>query len=269
MKSKNSIPTATQIIDQTETATVEMSTTRMAATNWGVGMQPAEIIPSYGFAPVDGGMSDKYVTINTDKLIHELTKRGFVMRDSFRRSNAASRHVIRMRAKKAHTLNGEKLFPEIEMHNSYNGKCSFKCQMGIFRQICTNGLTVLATEYGETKFRIRHMGTEAEIADQITLQFIDSLPAIWNVHERLATTMLTDEQMIDLAQRAAELRWKQKFTPEQTAALLTAARKDDAGNSAWHVFNRLQENIIQGGIKLDGMKRTPKPMRDAWKNHLS
>ena len=218
------------------------------------------------FKPVDCGMSDRYVTINTERLIREFESRGFVKRETFTRSSAGSRHVVRMRSKDSRTVNGETLFPEIELHNSYNGKCSFSVKMGIFRQVCTNGLTIRAKEFGELFYKTRHIGNEATLAEEITIQFAENLPKLWEIQERLAAYMLTDDQKIELAMKAAELRWKQTFTPEQAAALLKAERPEDDSNSAWHVFNVLQEHVIRGGVKLDGMKRTPREVRDARNN---
>lgn len=261
-----------QIINVETIAAETENGNRMKSANWGVQptVAPAKKVKAdnfhYGFQPVECGMSEKYVTINTDKLIHELTKRGFIMRNMMRRKSDGSRHVVRMRSQTAHTVKGETLYPEIEIHNSYNGKCAFKVQMGIFRLVCSNGLTVLATEYGSATFKIRHMGSEAQIAEQITVEFADNLPALWAVQERLFTTILTDEQKVDLAMKAARLRWNQNFTPEQASALLKAARPEDDGNSAWQVFNVLQEHVTQGGIQLEGLKRMPKAVKDARKN---
>lgn len=256
-----------------ETIATEIETpetaARMKSNNWGVVptvVPTAEKSTSHGFEPVDCGMSDKYVVINTETLIAELTKRGFKMREILRRKSLGSRHVVRMRSETAYEINGETLYPEIVFHNSYNGKCAFRVQMGIFRLVCTNGLTILATEYGAASFTIRHIGSEAEVAEQITIEFADKLPAMWNVQERLCNTMLTDEQKINLAMKAAQLRWKQEFTADEAAKLLQAARPEDQGNSAWHVFNVLQERVTQGGIQLEGMKRMPKPVKDARKN---
>lgn len=62
--------------------------------------------------------------------------------------------------------------------------------------------------------------------------------------------------------KAAEARWKKQFTPKQAEALLKAARPEDDGMDAWKVYNRIQENILKGGIKIEGFKRTPRALTD-------
>ena len=71
---------------------------------------------------------------------------------------------------------------------------------------------------------------------------------------------MTEKQAIDLAMKAAEIRWKKAFSRSEARKLLKAARPEDRGLSAWHVFNRLQEAVINGGTQLEGMKRMPKPV---------
>ena len=37
--------------------------------------------------------------------------------------------------------------------------------------------------------------------------------------------------------------------------LLAARRYEDAGDNLWHTFNRVQENLLRGGLKDDSRRR--------------
>lgn len=215
-------------------------------------------------APKTYNVSEKYVVIDSQKLVNELQKRGFELRSLMARANGRGVHVIRMRAADSYTApNGETLYPEIVLKNSYNGKSSFQIQMGIFRLVCSNGLTILDNSFGSYTARVRHFGNEATLADEITLQFVERLTSIWQVQERMASKVLTEKQAIQLAMKAAEARWQKEFTAQQAAALLKAARPEDEGMDAWRVYNRIQENVLNGGIEIEGMKATPKALTAA------
>lgn len=214
-------------------------------------------------APTTGNnVSDKYVVINSERLICELQKRGFILRHILQPKTGRGFHTVRMRSETAYTCSGETLYPEIVFRNSYDKTSAFSCEIGIFRLVCSNGLTIRANEYGGTSFKTKHIGNEAKIAEQIALEFIQNLPAVWQVQERLALTKLTEKQAIDLAMKAAEIRWKRTFSRAEARKLLKTARPEDKGRSAWQVFNVLQEKIVNGGseTQLEGMKRAPKPI---------
>jgi hypothetical protein len=214
-------------------------------------------------APITADVSDKYVVIDSEILVNELQARGFVPHKIMRSKTGSRVHTVRMRTQNAVEINGEMLFPEVIIRNSYDKTCAFSVQTGIFRLVCSNGLTVRVKDTKGDFFKTRHIGNEAMLAAEIALEFSENLASVWQVQELLVKKELSDDQMIKLAMRAARIRWQQEFTPEQAAVLLAVARPEDAGNSAWHVFNRLQENTLKGGVKIGEMKKTPRPIGKA------
>jgi hypothetical protein len=50
-------------------------------------------------------------------------------------------------------------------------------------------------------------------------------------------------------------------TPITADQLLRANRQADAGPSLWHTFNRLQENVIKGGVSALDRNSTGRPRR--------
>jgi hypothetical protein len=211
-------------------------------------------------APIEAKRSDKYVVIDTSKVVENLLTMGFEVREILRSKNGKGVHRVRLRTNTPFVNSrGEILFFEITLLNSYDKSCFFRVKVGIFRQICTNGLCIQVDGMGD-EYVVRHMGTEAEIAEGIAIRAAEIAPKVFEVQETLATTVLTDRQIIDLAVRTAEIRFQKKFTRNQVRQLLDVARPEDDGRDAWAIFNVLEEKIIKGGIKLEGQKRTSRPI---------
>lgn len=225
-----------------------------------IAMPSLPISSASTLRPYAADVSDKYVVIDTERVVLELQKRGFVLRDIKQAKTGKGRHVVRMRTENFTEINGEKLFPEIVIQNSYDKKCGFSVETGIFRLVCSNGLTVRVKGTEGGFYKTTHIGNPAKIAEQIALDFVDQLGNVWGIHQKLAAKKLTDKQMIALAMRAAQIRWNKIFTAVEAKKLLASARPEDDGNTAWLVFNRLQEWTIQGGVKLDGHRTEPKPV---------
>lgn len=228
---------------------------------------PKTFAPSDVSAYKSEKVSDRYVIIDSEKLINELTKRGFILRDIKQAKSGQGRHVVRMRTEAATEINGEKLFPEIIIMNSYDRKCGFSVETGIFRLVCSNGLTVRVPGTNGDFYKTTHIGEPAKMAEEITVRFTENLEHVFGVHKVMAAKKLTDKQKIALAIRAAEIRWNETFTPAEAKKLLAAARPEDKGNDAWRVFNVLQEHTVMGGVQLEGMKRVPKPVNRARANY--
>lgn len=208
-----------------------------------------------------GNVSNKYTKISTNDLCNSLTKQGFevskIMQGTGKKSGF---HIVRMKWNKEMTVNGDKMFPEVVIENSFNGKHAFKVKAGVFRLVCTNGLTIAIQEFGE--FKIRHTGSADKIAKEITMEFAKRIPQIIQTVEKMQETTLTEEQAIQLAMNAARSRWEKEFTPKQAKQLLSVARPEDGGYGLWEVYNRVQENILNG-TKIDGVRMSAKPIKSA------
>lgn len=206
-----------------------------------------------------GNVSSKYTKISTNQLCAALEKEGFVLSKIQQGKSHTGTHVVRMQHSQEINLNGDICKPEIVIINSFDAKSSFKVKLGVFRYICSNGLTI-GTTWGE--FKVRHTGTADQIAKQITLEFADRIPQIISTVEKMQETTLTEEQAVDLAMKAAKSRWEKEFTPAQAKQLLSVARPEDGGYGLWEVYNRVQENILNGA-KVQGVRMSNKPIKAA------
>ena len=218
-------------------------------------------------------MSNKYVTMDTKALgeaLLSLRVRGeqfFEIREITQRRGKPEHawkgmHMVRIKTiKPLNTKTGEELYPELLIQNSYDGSSSLKVDMGIFRLVCSNGLVIKTRDFGG--FKLRHIGTPMETALELLQQFAARCTEFVKVQESLSLVQLTDEQIEHFAREAARIRWQREITVEDARSLASVTRPEDEGNGAWEVFNRIQEKIITGGVKLEGDKRPTKGFANA------
>lgn len=171
-------------------------------------------------------------------------------------------HMLRLKSTKSLLINGDEVYPEMVIYNSYDGSSAMTVHVGIFRAVCSNGLVVATQDFG--KFKVRHMGTEQEQAIELLSEFVLKCKDMIQMNVRLGEKIYTEEEMIELAKKAAKLRFDMDLNNEQAMELLVPSRTEDIGNDAWRVLNVLQEKVIGGGFKIDGVnKRKVKPIRRA------
>ncbi len=143
---------------------------------------------------------------------------------------------------------------EVAMINSHNGTSSYKLMAGIFRLVCTNGLMV-GTQVSE--ICVRHTGHAAEDIIAASIKLAGETPHLLHTIQRMQGTIVSYKEQLDMAYEAARLRLGDDFlkyiAPE---TLLVPRRYDDIGYTAggpatlWQAFNRIQENLIKGGVRL-------------------
>ena len=93
-------------------------------------------------------VSGKYLFVNTETIIDDLDKLGWkpvqaAQRKSRGQSTIFSKHMIAFQNPdlKIKGKDGDDSFPRIIMTNSHDGMQAFKFSVGIFRLVCSNGLS--------------------------------------------------------------------------------------------------------------------------------
>jgi hypothetical protein len=213
-----------------------------------------DLVPTRGLpisALTDGHapfLSDRYVPVSTPRVIDMMTDAGYVIAETkadrpSRRDPRYVRHQIDFRFGDVRP-GPDGVLPRVLFTNSHNGRTRASFQLGVFRQICSNGMVVGSVWAQE---RVRHSGDLArELIERIRGLAANTAPLFAQI-ERWTAVELTASQTQDFARRAAELRFGDagRFTPE---ALLNTRRPEDEGRSLWRVFNRIQENAVRGGL---------------------
>ncbi len=217
------------------------------------------IAPSVFAAREDDSRSNRYRFVPSSTLLDRMENEGFMVvaaqeqRSRQPDGTPTRKHLLRfshvdmLRMPSEHRI-------EVAMINSHNGTSSYKIMAGIFRLVCTNGLMV-GTQVSE--ICVRHTGHAAEEIIAASIQLAGETPRLLEHIQRMQATIVSYKDQLDMAYEAAKLRLGDDFlkyiAPE---ALLVPRRYDDIGYSAggpatlWQAFNRIQENVIKGGVRL-------------------
>ncbi|ECW2673352.1 DUF945 domain-containing protein [Salmonella enterica] len=192
--------------------------------------------------------SEKYTYIPTITLLENLRCEGFEpffacqsrVRDPGRRNY--TKHMLRLR--RAGQITGRQV-PEIIILNSHSGESSFQLLPGMWRQVCANGL-VCGQSFGE--IRVPHRG---DIADKVIEGAYNVLGVFDRVEEKreaMQSLLLPPPAQQALAKAALTYRFGEEHQPVTATQILTPRRYEDRKDDLWSVFNRIQENLLKGGL---------------------
>lgn len=200
---------------------------------------------------------ERYSFIPTIRVLDGLRSEGFqpfeVRQTRVRDDDRApyTKHMVRMRH--ASDIAGEEV-PELVLLNSHDGSSAYQLLSGIFRMVCSNGL-IAGDLFGDV--RVRHSGKVVDDVIEGAVRILENTEQIASrVNTYKAITLDAQEQKI-FANAALQLRWDEK-PPVDAVEVLRPSRSSDAKPDLWRTFNRVQENIIKGG--LSGRAKTGRCM---------
>lgn len=193
---------------------------------------------------------DRYAFIPTIQVLDGLRENGFEpyevrqtrVRNVGKREH--TKHVVRLRHPDAVGTKDE--VPEIILLNSHDGSSSYQLLAGFFRFVCSNGLIA-----GDVlnDVRVRHTGNVVDNVIEGSFTVLDNIETAAARIEQYKTTQLTPHEQHAFAAAALQLRWEPEETPIIPAKVLLPRRWEDQSDSLWTAFNRVQENLLQGGLR--------------------
>ncbi|ECA0405809.1 DUF945 domain-containing protein [Salmonella enterica subsp. enterica serovar Newport] len=192
--------------------------------------------------------SEKYSYIPTITLLENLRREGFEpffacqsrVRDPGRRDY--TKHMLRLR--RAGQITGQQV-PEIIILNSHGGESSFQLLPGMWRQVCANGL-VCGQSFGE--IRVPHRGDIAEKVIEGAYDVLGVFERVEEKREAMQSLLLPPPAQQALAKAALTYRFGEEHQPVAATQILTPRRYEDRKDDLWSVFNRIQENLLKGGL---------------------
>ncbi len=192
-------------------------------------------------------VSSKYVFIDTKKIISKLTEHGYYVTQSNqlkprRRAAETVRHFVRMRHQDAQLeVNGA--VPEIVVVNSHDGSSSLRFMAGLFRMVCSNGLIVQQASTGFARV-LHNRNAEQEALEAAQKVLSDAQENARRI-ELFRQRVMKPIEVMEFATLASRDVWSGKIDPDK---LLMVRRPEDQNPDLWSVFNRVQENLIKGGV---------------------
>ncbi|EMH6513545.1 DUF932 domain-containing protein [Raoultella ornithinolytica] len=205
-------------------------------------------VPSVFGEDKHASRSEKYTFIPTITLLENLQREGFQpffacqsrVRDPDRREH--TKHMLRLR--RAGQINDQQV-PEIIILNSHGGESSFQLLPEIFRSVCTNSL-VCGQSFGE--IRVPHRGDIVGKVIEGAYEVLGVFDRVEEKREAMETLLLPPPAQQALAQAALTYRFGEEHQPVTASQILTPRRYEDRKDDLWTTYQRLQENLLKGGL---------------------
>jgi hypothetical protein len=201
-------------------------------------------------------MSAKYAHIPTLGVVQAMIAAGFQpfaatqSRTRIAGKGDFTKHMLRFRHSDIGVLAVGDVIPELVLVNSHDGTSAYKLIAGLYRLICSNGMMVSDAEIDS--INVRHTGNVVQdVLDGSRKLIADTQNSLGTV-QGWSQLQLTDGEQHAFAESAHVLRFADSdgkvTTPITADQLLTSRRREDFGNDLWRTFNRVQENVIAGGL---------------------
>ena len=218
------------------------------------GMQMDDLrrsVPAVFAQSAHESLSAKYTFIPTERVLTGLMSAGFVPVDarqaqSRKGSVVHARHVVRLR-RRFETVALRDAVPEVVFLNSHDGTSAYQLRLGLFRAVCTNGLIVSVGAF--PTFCVAHRGDVVHEVVTAALEASERFEVLAARVERMEARPLDGREQLRFAASALELRYPDLSRAGiQPSQLLGVRRTEDTTSDLWTVFNRVQENLLGGGL---------------------
>lgn len=190
-------------------------------------------------------MSNKYSFIPTFEILEYFQREGWNVNDVKQLGKGIhSSHQIRLSNSELPKV-GDSLVQAI-IKNSHDGTKALTVGSGLYRLVCSNGLTVPTSVAQE--FNLRHKNIDLGEIRRITDEFAKRLPLLTNSVNKFQSKELSEGQAVDFMNKATLIRWENNSVPSlNIESLLKPLRVEDEGMNLWKVFNVAQEKLVRGG----------------------
>ncbi|WP_210476079.1 DUF932 domain-containing protein [Pantoea ananatis] len=206
-------------------------------------------VPSIFSETKHDSRSDRYTYISTITLLDNLRREGFQpffacqtrVRDLSKRDH--TKHMLRLRREGQITGNQ---VPEIILLNSHGGSSSYQMLPGLFRAVCQNVL-ICGETFGEV--RVPHKGDVVERVIEGAYEVLGIFDRVDEKREDMQRLMLPQPAQQALAKAALTYRFGDEHQPVSESQILSPRRWQDESPDLWTTYQRIQENLIKGGLR--------------------
>jgi len=210
--------------------------------------------------------SERYSYIRTAAVLTELRKEGFqpfmVCQTRVRHEDRRdyTKHMLRLRHESQ--INGDEA-NEIVLINSHDGTSSYQMLAGMFRFVCQNGLVC-----GDTvaDVRVHHKGNVIDQVIEGAYEVLHGFEQVQDSRDGMRAIALDDGEAEVFARSALVLKYDEpgKALPITESQILRPRRFEDTHADLWSTFNRVQENLVKGGLtgrSANGRQQRTRPVQ--------
>lgn len=229
------------------------------------------VAPSIFAADKHASRSERYRYIATGAVLCELRKQNFEpfmvcqtrVRDEGKLEH--TKHMLRLRH--ASQINGAEAH-EIILLNSHDGTSSYQMLAGMFRFACNNGL-VCGDVVADV--RVPHKGDVIGQVVDGAYAVLAGFDLVTQSRDEMRAIRLDQAEEQVFAQAALCLKYQDLSAPAPItpAQLLAPRRCEDDRPDLWSAYNRVQENLIRGGLigrSATGRKHSTRPIEGIAQN---
>ena len=208
----------------------------------------ARYVPSIFSEEKHISRSDRYTYIPTITLLDNLRKEGFhpffACQTRVRNLNKQdhTKHMLRLRQEGQ--ITGKEV-PEIILLNSHDGSSSYQMIPGLFRFVCANGM-VCGDSFGEV--RVPHKGDVVDRVIEGAYEVLNIFDRVEEQRETMQGISLPKPAQQAFAHAALTYRYGEEYQPVTKEQILMPRRWEDKKDDLWTTYQRLQENLIKGGL---------------------
>ena len=166
-----------------------------------------------------------------------------------------TKHMLRLRQKGGVQRKvGDTVF-EVLLKNANDGTAAYDLLAGLFRIRCLNSLVAMDTQMSTQ--RVRHSGDVAPKVIEGVFSVVNDAERALNAPDQWGQLQLAAPEQMFLAEAAHAIRFPVDENNNQTTnvkpeQMLHVRRTGDIGDDLWTVFNRIQENVVRGGLNNFG-----------------
>lgn len=211
------------------------------------------VAPSIFATDAHHSRSDRYSFVPTLDVLNGMRREGFEpfmvgqSRTRIADKREFTKHMLRFR--RVDQINGDEA-NEVILINSHDGTSSYQMLSGMFRFVCMNGLVLGDVQ---NDIRIHHKGNIVDDVIEGAFTVVDTFAEIEDTREQMKALPLLPSESLAFAQAALHVKYEPdpvtNAFPITADQLLRARRYEDAPRDLWSTFNRVQENMIKGGIQ--------------------
>ncbi len=218
--------------------------------------------------PIEG-VSDRYNFVPTHSILDTFRKEGYypIMAGESKVRNQENfgyqKHIIQFRSMD-NLLRPESNteYADIVLTNSHNRTSSFVLDLAYWRIVCENMLVVPSHSFQHHS--IIHSGFQDHKIGTAINEVVSFMPAMEEKIELFKSITLSPAEQRSLAKAAIDIRFDTDIHNISEEELLQIHRVEDEEPTLFNIFNRVQESIINGGIrghnKLTGKNITSKAL---------
>ena len=203
-------------------------------------------------------VSDKYAFVATHRLLEIFIDLGYYpimasqsqVRDE--NNQGYQKHIIQFRSlENLLRPNAKAEYEDIVLTNSHNKSSSFILDLAIFRLVCANMLVIPSKSFVHTS--IVHVGFNQDKVRNAINEVTSYIPKIKEQVASFKSIHLTPQEEQMLANAAIDIRFDINTHYIKAEELLKVNHQEDELPTLWNVYNRIQEAMIRGGVKMKNL----------------